>query len=694
FGGLCPDGFCDVTASKVAGPSGVLQFPRDFHQFGTADRYNFASYNLLLTPSKRTGFFANIQYKVTDDVNWYLRGTYNTRKSVNQAAPEPIFLGQAFCMMIDRCFTTGVDASNPYNPFGFTLSASSPDMGIGRRPVEGGPRIFTQNVNTRYFATGLDGQFGIGDRNFNWDINFIRSDNNATQDVTGTYNSAHIQEALGPISICDADPTCVPLNLFGGPGTITPDMLKYILYHEHDTSHQAMGVWSADISGDLIKLPAGWLDFATGYQHQSLSGNYQPDAVVVAGDSNGVPSSPTAGGYDVNSYYVELNVPLLADAPFAKALNVDLSSRLSDYSTFGTTTDSAVGIRWQVVEDLTLRGDWGQGFRAPSIGELFGTASRFDATLVDPCNFNSPINTPQIRANCKSLGVANPATFEQSNTQISVITGGNQNLQPERSRNIALGGVYSPSWAVGTAWSQKLDFDVTYYWINVKNAIQAPDAQTLLNRCAETLSPDFCSGQVRTAAGQVAAFNDQLENLGEIFTNGFDIGINWIGNQTAVGLFSASWQSTYVKHFRTTDTSTRLEEPGTTGIEVNNSAIPRWRSQLRFNWTLGQWAASWAVRYISALTEDCGGAGGFPICKGEPTARFPDGSNHLGATVYNDARLAWTLPVKTPLTIAGGVNNIAGRSPPVCLSCTLNGYDASTYDLPGRFYYVEANVKF
>ncbi|MGH8148114.1 MAG: TonB-dependent receptor domain-containing protein, partial [Rhodanobacteraceae bacterium] len=261
-------------------------------------------------------------------------------------------------------------------------------------------------------------------------------------------------------------------------------------------------------------------------------------------------------------------------------------------------------------------------------------------------------------------------------------------------RNIALGGVYSPSWAVGTAWSQKLDFDLTYYWINVKNAIQAPDAQTLLNRCAETLSPDFCSGQMRTAAGQVAAFNDQLENLGEIFTNGFDIGINWIGNQTAVGLFSASWQSTYVKHFRTTDTSTGLEEPGTTGIDVNNSAIPRWRSQLRVNWTLGQWAASWAVRYISSLTEDCGGAGGFPICKGAPTARFPDGSSHLGATVYNDARLAWTLPVKTPLTIAGGVNNIAGRSPPVCLSCTLNGYDASTYDLPGRFYYVEANVKF
>jgi len=31
----------------------------------------------------------------------------------------------------------------------------------------------------------------------------------------------HIQKGLGPLSVCQADPACVPLNLFGGPGTIT-----------------------------------------------------------------------------------------------------------------------------------------------------------------------------------------------------------------------------------------------------------------------------------------------------------------------------------------------------------------------------------------------------------------------------------------------------------------------------------------
>jgi iron complex outermembrane receptor protein len=100
------------------------------------------------------------------------------------------------------------------------------------------------------------------------------------------------------------------------------------------------------------------------------------------------------------------------------------------------------------------------------------------------------------------------------------------------------------------------------------------------------------------------------------------------------------------------------------------------------------------MRYVSALTEDCAAAGGFPICGGAATAQFPDGSNRLGATTYHDVRASWNVPVSMPLTVSAGVNNVFAKDPPVCLSCSLNGYDASTYDLPGRFWYVEANLKF
>lgn len=41
------------------------------------------------------------------------------------------------------------------------------------------------------------------------------------------------------------------------------------------------------------------------------------------------------------------------------------------------------------------------------------------------------------------------------------------------------------------------------------------------------------------------------------------------------------------------------------------------------------------------------------------------------------------------------MNNVFEKEPPICLSCTLNGYDASLYDIPGgRFWYVRAEVQF
>ena len=368
-----------------------------------------------------------------------MKGLYNTRDSTNQAAPEPIFLGQQFCMAIDLCYRVGVDATNPYNPFGFTLDGNSPDFGLGRRPIEGGPRIFKQTVDTKYYATGINGDFNFGDHQWFWDVNYVNSSNKASQTVTGTYNIRHIMNALGPVDECVAP--CVPLNLFGGPGTITPDMLNYILFTENDRSKQSLSVWTANISGNLFQLPAGALDAAAGFEHRNLSGFYTPDSVVTAGDSNGVPSGPTSGSYDVDEFYVELNAPLLADMPLAKHLDLSVASRYSDYSNFGSTTNNKIGFRWQMVEDFTFRGTWAEGFRAPSIGELFSTFSRFDASLVDPCGGN-------VTANCATLGV--PPGFTQNNPQISIITGGNQNLQPETSKSLTLGAIYSPSWAENT----------------------------------------------------------------------------------------------------------------------------------------------------------------------------------------------------------------------------------------------------
>ena len=665
-------------------PNGAV-YPTDFHNFTTADRFNFAPYNLLLTPNKRDAVFASTRYQLTDDITWYVRGLYVQRNSKNQAAPEPIFLGPG-AGTGGLADTVGVDVTNPYNPFGFTLDAN-PTTGnlilIGRRPLEGGPRIFSQTVNTWEFATGLTGSFSWNDRDYFWDVNYSRGSNSATQTVQGTYNIAHIQRALGPVSQCTGN--CVPLNLFGGPGTITPAMLAYIGYIEHDNSANDIELYSANLNGPLFALPAGDVKFATGVESRRYSGYYQPDAVVVAGESNGVPSLPTSGAYNVNEFYLEANAPLLANQPFVEALNIDLASRYSNYSTFGGTTNSQAGLRWQVDKQLTLRGTWGQGFRAPAIGELYGSPARFDATLQDPCS--APIANPTTAANCAALGV--PASYSQPNPQISVTTGGNRLLQPEKARTLTWGGIYSPDWAVGTGWAQRLDITADYYRVTVRNAIQALDAQTQLDDCVASgnAGSPFCQGIHRNATGNIDGFNNTLRNIGRIDTSGADLTIKWTLPEFSFGRLSNTFGTTYVGTF-SEQTSPGVYGPRKPGVEVNDSGIPRWRAINDLMWSRGAWSADWRMRYMSGLTEDCAGATGFPICNG------PNNTHYLGAVTYHDVRVSWRVPLALDLVVNAGINNLFGKEPPVCLSCSLNGYDASNYDLPGRFSYVQATLKF
>ena len=51
------------------------------------------------------------------------------------------------------------------------------------------------------------------------------------------------------------------------------------------------------------------------------------------------------------------------------ALNVGL--RWSDYSSFDQNTSWQAGLRWQPAEELTLRANYAEVFRAPSLVELY-----------------------------------------------------------------------------------------------------------------------------------------------------------------------------------------------------------------------------------------------------------------------------------------------------------------------------------
>lgn len=694
-----PVAFCNITTPNGASfPNGV-RYPGDFIGFGTANRFNFAEYNLLMTPSRRTGVFGQFRFNLSESTSWYAKALFNRRESVNQAAPEPLFLGPDAGTGNPYADDITISRTNPYNPFGIDLVSSGPGANlvlVGRRPVEGGPRVYEQQVDTQYFATGLEGTFEAGGRSWFWDANLAASRNEAEQTNYGSYNIRNVALALGDVATCRATPGCVPLNIFGGPGTITADMLAWIQPVVRDHSEQKLLQATANLSGDLVDLWAGPLSFATGLEHRRYEGWYRPDPLnyvtmpdgSVENHYNGVPSLPTEGDYDVNEVYLELNLPLMRDGFLGKSLDLSLAGRYSDYSTFGGQFTPKYGLRWQLADELLLRATYAEGFRAPSIGELYGSASRADLQIDDPCLIGLDGSPPSGNAaNCAALGV--PAGASQSNSQISVTTGGNPDLDPETARSFTAGMVYSPHFAADSRFAERLDLEVTFYRHSIEGAVQAIDAQTQLDLCVATLDPLYCEGITRSSVGSINGFNNRLTNLGSIKTDGWDANVAWTLPESAAGRFRLNWQNTFVTRYRAVGAAGQVQ-PRTVGVEVNDSAIPDWTSVLGLDWRRDNWNASWTVRHVSELREQCGDAVDFPVC-GEPST----GTNRLPATTYHDAQLGYRIDWLKGLQLLAGVNNLFDKDPPVCLSCSLNGYDASTYDIPGgRYWYLRADLRF
>src|SRR3954471_7819904 len=652
-----------LTGRPVYNPLNPTDPASDYKAFTTADRFNFAPYNFIQVPLERYGGFVNLTQRIGDNVNFSMHALYNRRNSSNQAAPLPLFVGPdaGNGNLLD---TIVIDATNPFNPFG-TLGPATYAF-IGRRVVENGPRRYDQQVDTYYGAATLDGTFQVAGHEWHWDINGLWGRNTAKQEVHGNVNAANLQRARGPVAACTSP--CVPFNIFGGSGSITQQMLDYVAFIQRDSSQHRVWDVSANLTGALFDLPGGPAGIPIGVEHRNLAGRFDPDPIVAAGLGSDIPALPTSGSYHVSEAYAELRLPLLADTPFFHRLELTGAARYSDYSTSGSTTTFSVGANWEPVEDLLFRGNWAEGFRAPSIGELFGTPSRFDQEVVDPCSAVGGVIPAAVRTNCIAQGVPANGSYVQLNAQLPVITGGNPALDPETSKSWGAGVVWRPHFA------RRLSLEANYYNIKVDGAIQAIDAGVLLGRCANTGDALSCAAISRSGSGQVTQIRGFLQNIASIETDGLDLSLNWRSGETGAGTFNLFLTGTFLFNYRVTVPATN----GTTTIAREGTeqgspdqAFPRFKGTGIIDWTLHEFGASLTGRYINHVVEGNG--------------------NRLGSRFYTDVQLRWNL--SDGFGFALGVNNLFNVDPPGCISCGLNNMDPTTYDVPGTFFYARATYR-
>ena len=67
----------------------------------------------------------------------------------------------------------------------------------------------------------------------------------------------------------------------------------------------------------------------------------------------------------------------------------------------------------------------------------------------------------------------------------------------------------------------------------------------------------------------------------------------------------------------------------------------------------------------------------------------------MAATAYVDLQGTWSPSAfDNAWAFTLGVNNVLDQNPPNCYSCALNSFDASTYDVPGVFWYARVVARF
>lgn len=668
--------------------------------------YNYAPVNYLQTPYQRYNIFSEAHFEVTDNVRFNAEFRGNYRKSAQELAPTPLF-----CDVGDPCFTVengggqrGVSADNfylrqaidNYNAANGTDVPYVPAVGVRRRMFEQ-PRRFTQEIQQWQFVAGLEGE--IQDVDWNIYVNY-GARNRSDQDL-GQYAGDRLAKALGPSADLDGngkpecygdinDPTsliagCVPLNLFGGGevvretgepvvGSVTQEMFDYISFTLNDSFSTRNTSVGASASGSLFELPGGELGWAAGWAYWKQEFRFTPDSGKSADAVTGNASTPTSGSLVNNGVFLEVLAPLYDNG--SQAITLKGGLRYDDWDAFKGDETWQLGVEFQVVEDLKLRGTAGTIFRAPTIGDLFAGQADSFPTFVDPCALDANGN---IAPGCDQVA---PGDEQQLLSKV----GGNPFLQPETGDTITAGVVWTPS--IG---EHNFTATVDYWKVDIDDAISSLGAQFILDDCYKNQVQSSCDLITRRPSDYgIEQVIDGPLNVATQGAEGVDAEIRW-DYSSSIG----QWQATVLWSHLIERTKTpfagaeeqRLDGRFTDPTAQDGGAYAEDKANFTLQWALGDLSIGYLAEYISSLEADT-----FCNC-GE--GNRPDGTykQDIHAELYSDVVVSYELG-GLGLTLTGGVTNITDEAPPFIEEGFNATTDPATYRLFGIGYYLRAAWKF
>ncbi len=705
---------CNYSLNRGADPLNPANYHLTDPTGFTGDVSNSNDQMHVSYPVKRDSVYFDGRFAITDNINFRTELGYNKRNSVRQIAGYPL-----------QSSTAGVGSmsiNSYFNPFGNQHGYAAPTAIAWNRRTWEVPRVTTSELKTYRAVASFDGSFDIGERYFDWEVGYQYNRNELESVATGNLHKGRVAAAVGPSFLNAATgqvqcgtpgapidaATCKPWNPLVPYGTIDPNGLdgnaslqEWLFPPELTKGQTTTKNFFANIAGSIVTLPAGDLGFAFGVESRKEVGKYVPDPLAQTGATTNLAAGPTGGDYQVNEAYLEVNVPVLADLPGAKELTLNAATRFSDYDTFGNTLNSKFGFKWKPIEQLLVRGTWAEGFRAPTINDLYGGGSQTFAQFSDPCDtqFGASKTSAEVRARC-ARDIANADTFRQLRqgnqpvatatdaTPVPFTNGSNPLLTPETSTSKTLGVVWSPTFIS--------NFNIALDWwkIRIDNTIIADTPTQILIDCYEQGIDARCTRFTRDPSnGIVTDLQFGNRNAGFLQTEGYDLDVSYRVD-TGYGKLSANWASTYVSEniYRSTNDSKVVPTP-TNGI---GSGF-RIRSNLSVGWDLENFGVTWTARYYSGVKEQCVDITKYPGECSDPGVYAPwykgaRNYNERGSVTFHDLQFRYNLPWDA--TVSVGANNVFDKLGPVMYSKPNSAFSYyGGYDI-GRFMYMKYQQRF
>jgi len=720
---------CSRVSLNPGGNSQVVS-TANYHCFGNSDKYNYAPINLIMTPQERTYAWLSGDYHLSDNVDAYLQFYHTKASSAFQLAPA----------LLGSLYGASISAQSYYNPFGVAYNGVN-GLDFRARLTGAGNRFAQYGTTTDQLFTGFKGSLQLFGHDWDWNLGLGYGHTSQVTITGGLPNVQLLNQEMGPSGLDAAGnvvcgvpvggvvPTaniiagCTPLNGFAVNSPANVALLKAAAAEAVSNAYSLQRYEHFDANGALFDLPGGTVRLAVGADYRQEYSNSIVDPVLLLNPATGnctlgsQCSANLQGGYNVKEAYGELFVPIVKDMPFAKSLNVTLGDRYSRYSTFGNTNNTKLAFEWRPINDLLLRGTVTTVFRAPTVGDVYGSpVSSAPKLSSDPCNgyTGSPVDPACVNVPTNGTFVNNDVATGQ---QIKAVNSGSAYagfpLGAEKGKSFDWGLVYDPHWLPG--FSTSLDFWRVY----LNNTITSVGAQTILDLCSAGQT-QYCPLITRFGPGpnqgQIAQILQPTVNLGRTDVSGLDFGFRYNLPQFDVmgvnpGHFMVGFNSTYLSKF---DVQTAPGLPGNSVYHMAGHFLPfgsaaqgacptsvggiclfsRWRAQANIGWTMGPWEASWRMRYIGKFrlgsTDPSQGMSAIPSF----AANNPQELDY-GSTTYNDVSLAYEIqPINTKIQV--GINNVFNKQPPfLYANNTLNANtDPADFDLIGRYYWGRVTVKF